>query len=146
MEECKERETALAKTSLFPKGLNGNAGTMVAMTEEVRMKISEAKKGKTHTEETKRKMSESKKGENNPMYGMTHTEESKQKLSESLKGKTLSEETKRKMSEAKKGFINVLNIETGEIVRIPTSLYHSRKDIYFNLNSKVHNEWKEKQE
>ncbi len=47
LEECKELETALAKTSLFPKGLNGNAGTMVAMTEEVRMKMSEAKKGKT---------------------------------------------------------------------------------------------------
>ena len=93
----------------------------------------------THTEESKQKISEARKGK-------THTDESKQKISESLKGKTLSEETKRKMSEAKKGFINVLNIETGVPTRIPTSLYRSRRDIYFHISSKVFKEWKEKQE
>lgn len=40
LDECRERETELAMTSLFPKGLNGNAGSMIVMTTEVRAKIS----------------------------------------------------------------------------------------------------------
>ena len=60
-EECLLRETELAKTSLFPKGLNGNAGISVKMTKEVRQKISESLKGKTRSSEVKQKISESKK-------------------------------------------------------------------------------------
>jgi len=50
------------------------------------------------------------------------------------------------MSESRRGTINVLNIKTGETVRIPTELYQLRKDIYFGPNSKVFKEWKSKQE
>jgi len=66
LDECLEKEKELAKTSLFPKGLNGNAGIFIVQTEEVRKKISDALKGTTHkgiphSEETKRKISDSNK-------------------------------------------------------------------------------------
>lgn len=38
--ECLDKETELAVTSLFPKGLNGNAGRYIEQTEEVREKMS----------------------------------------------------------------------------------------------------------
>lgn len=54
--------------------------------------------GKTHSEETKIQMSEAKKGKNNPLFGKTGKNHPM-----FGKGKPLSEETKAKMSEAKKG-------------------------------------------
>jgi hypothetical protein len=45
-EECLSRETELAKTSLFPKGLNGNAGKYIEITEEVREKIKNSMKNR----------------------------------------------------------------------------------------------------
>ena len=115
--ECLERETELAMTSLFPKGLNGNAGRYVEITEEVRekmryqkskehkAKMSAAMKGKSHSESTKAKMSAA-------MKGKSHTESTKARIREALKGdgnprgmlgKTHSEEHKAKMSAAMKG-------------------------------------------
>ncbi len=44
--ECLDKETELAKTTLFPKGLNGNAGKYVNHTKEVCMKISSSLKRK----------------------------------------------------------------------------------------------------
>ena len=44
LEECLEKEKELSKTSLYPKGLNGNVGTHVVMTEAVCKKISESVK------------------------------------------------------------------------------------------------------
>ncbi len=58
-EECLTRERELAMTSLFPKGLNGNAGKHIEMTKEVMAKISIANKGVPKgplSEETKTKM------------------------------------------------------------------------------------------
>lgn len=106
--------------------------------------MSESMKGKTHTNEAKKRMSESRKGNTRGRgnKGKSHSEETRKKMSEVKKGKTHSEETKIKISEANKGSINALNIETGEVYNIPTTLYHSRKDIYFNPNSKVFREWK----
>ena len=63
--------------------------------------------GKPHTEESRIKMSKAHKGkqagENNPMYGKHHTKEARNKMSEAHKGKSLSEEHKKKLSEAHKG-------------------------------------------
>lgn len=162
--ECLSRETALAKTSLFPKGLNGNAGKYVEHTDDVRKKMrkpkseetkkrmSESKKGNTnakgftHSDESKQKMSEARKGKPSNTKGLTHSDESKQRISESMigknKGKTHSEETRKKLSDAMKGFITALNIETGETGKILRELYYSRKDIYFAKTSKVFREWK----
>ena len=66
------------------------------------------------SDEVKRKLSKAKKGENNPMYGKHRDDETKSKLSEVMKGKYcgekhpmwgkhLTEEQKRKISEALKG-------------------------------------------
>src|SRR5574344_1771659 len=66
------------------------------LSDEVRRKISEAKKGKHKSDETKLKISEARKGKH-------HSDETKKKMSEAKKGKHLSEETKKKISEAKKG-------------------------------------------
>lgn len=97
--------------------------------EEIKRKMSEAKKGKyigennhsfgkRKSEEHKRKISKTLKEkfskEKNPFFGRKHSEESKRKISEAKKGKFIgenspnygkkfSEEHKRKLSEAKKG-------------------------------------------
>jgi hypothetical protein len=70
-------------------------------SEETIKKMSEAHKGKTPSEETRRKLSEAKKGENNHNYGKTASEETKKRMSGASKNP--SEETKRKLSEASKG-------------------------------------------
>ena len=60
------------------------------MSEEARMKMSLAKKGKKLSEETKAKRKyiyENMKGENHPLYGIGHKEESIKKMSENRKGK-----------------------------------------------------------
>lgn len=59
--------------------------------------------GKNFSEEIKTRMSEAKKGENNPMYGKRLSEEHKKKLSNANKGKQHSEETKKKIGEKSKG-------------------------------------------
>ena len=64
-------------------------------TDEVKRKLSEARKGMKLSEETKRKMSKSKKG-------MKRSEETKRKISEARKGMKFSEEHKIKLSEARK--------------------------------------------
>src|SRR5574344_59032 len=66
------------------------------LSDEVRRKISEAKKGKHKSDETKLKISEARKGKH-------HSDETKKKMSEANKGKHLSDETKLKISEAQKG-------------------------------------------
>lgn len=43
-EDCLAREAELAKTSLYPKGLNGNSGKYIEHTSEIRQKISDARK------------------------------------------------------------------------------------------------------
>lgn len=109
-------------------GSNGNpfSGKTEEEMEEVKQKISEARKGQKLSESTKQKISEVRKGqklseehkqkisktriekeiskgENNPMFGKRHTEESKRKMSDALKGKTFSEEYRQKISKATKG-------------------------------------------
>src|SRR5574344_1204606 len=66
------------------------------LSDEVRRKISEAKKGKHKSDETRRKMSEAHKGK-------PHSDEARRKMSIAKKGKPLSDEARRKLSEAHKG-------------------------------------------
>ena len=57
------------------------------MTDEIRKKISDARKGKKHSDETRRKMSEAQKGEKNHMWGRQFTpEEIEQKRAAGRKG------------------------------------------------------------
>jgi hypothetical protein len=65
-------------------------------------KISAARKGKTLSEEIRRKISETRKGQPG-QKGRRHTEESRRKMSESHKGAIPSKETRLRMSEAQKG-------------------------------------------
>jgi hypothetical protein len=58
------------------------------------------------TEEIKKKMSESKKGNKHPFFNKHHKKESKEKISLSLKGKKHTKETKNKMSKNRKGSNN----------------------------------------
>ena len=73
-------------------------------SEETKLKISKANKGRKLTEEQRGKISESKKGKVGPWLGKTFSEEHKRKLKEARNRRGLvSEETRRKMSEARKG-------------------------------------------
>jgi hypothetical protein len=75
------------------------------ISEETKQKISEKLKGQKQyemTDKIRKKISDTKKGCNSPNKGKTFSENWKTNLSESHKGKVLSEEIKQKMSEAQK--------------------------------------------
>ena len=101
--------------TLWPNGYNlTEGGDGVLPSEEVKKKMSNAKKGKpAHnkgkpmSEEQKKKLSDSLKGRTSPMKGRTSpnkgkpmSEEQKKKLSNAHKGKTMSEEQKKKIIES----------------------------------------------
>jgi hypothetical protein len=76
-------------------------------TEEVRAKLSAAKKGKRpknvdmpKSAETLRKLSEARRGEKHHFYGKHHTDESKAKISKAKKGTPLSAAAKQSMIES----------------------------------------------
>jgi hypothetical protein len=102
------------------------------LSEETKLKMSEAHKGKTISEETKLKMSDAKKGEKHPCFGKrgetshqwgkTHTEETKRKISESQSGdkaywynKQRSDETRNKMKISAKLAWEKRKQQTGEV-------------------------------
>jgi hypothetical protein len=66
----------------------------------IRKRMSESHKGKTHTDETKKKMSLMRQGELNSNYGNIYSPETRIKMSNSQKGKFVSQETKNKLSKA----------------------------------------------
>ena len=101
--------------TLWPHGYNlTKGGDGVIPSEEVKKKMSNAKKGKpAHnkgkpmSEKQKKKLSDSLKGRTSPMKGRTSpnkgkpmSEEQKKKLSNAHKGKTMSEEQKKKIIES----------------------------------------------
>jgi len=57
-------------------------------SDETKIIMSDAHKGKTLSDETKKQISDSMTGENNPMFGKNHTEESKTKISDAMIGNT----------------------------------------------------------
>ena len=157
LEECLEKEKELSKTSLYPKGLNGNSGTHVVMTEEVREKISESAK------KNNRKQVENGThpfiGRNNPSHKRiengTHNfldsdtaRKNNLKRVENGTHHFLGPETNRKRVEngthnlQSKNRVTALNIETGEVHNISSELYYSRRDIYFTTQSNVFKQWK----
>lgn len=94
--------------------IQGHQRKGIKLSQETKLKMSEAKIGKNNpnyckklSEEHKKKLSEARKGkclgENHYLYGKHHSEESKLKISESEKGKIVSEETRKKMSESLSG-------------------------------------------
>ena len=86
---------------------NANKGRVSPMlgkhhSEETKQKISK-QKGWKHTFETKEKLRHFRKKQPEPMLGKHHSEETKQKISKVHKGKKLSDETKQKISNGLKG-------------------------------------------
>lgn len=106
--ECVEEELRILKgLDLSDETYyNNSKGGGIIFSNEVRKKMSDAKKGKKgpkHSEETIKKMSDAKKGK---VYSL----DTRKKMSDGMKGrkpwnhgKTTSEESRKKMSEAKKG-------------------------------------------
>ena len=100
---------AYYQTNIPEYGYNNTYGgsTVFRLSEEAKLKISKANKGKIISEEQRKKISESCKGRPSPTKGMhwNLTEETKKKMSLAKKGKPhkpFSEEHKRKISEAAK--------------------------------------------
>lgn len=65
----------------------------------------EANDGWNQSEEIKQRLSDARKGEKNPMYGKRISPESRKRQAESLRGRTMSEKTRKKMSESRKGWV-----------------------------------------
>jgi G:T-mismatch repair DNA endonuclease (very short patch repair protein) len=75
------------------------------LTDEIRKKISEALKGIHRSDETRMKISEAHKGQVPWNKGLTgcYSKETRIRLSNALKGRHLTDEAKRKMSESRRG-------------------------------------------
>jgi hypothetical protein len=84
-------EETKKKLSLNHKGMQGKV-----LSDEAKLKISQASKGRKHSEESKLKISLAN-------TGRIISDETKQKISNTLKGTHISDETKLKMSLAMKG-------------------------------------------
>ena len=92
----------------FGYNIDNGGKTIGTHSEETKLKISNAHKGKKQPEEVKKKLIEANKG-NKYRFGAHQTKEAKRKISEANKGnkyclgRTLTEETKKKISDRNKG-------------------------------------------
>lgn len=93
LEEAKEMEKFLISSigvkNLCNQTLGGEGAFGLKHTEETKIKISKANKGRVISPETKAKISEKLKG--HPNYNLSHTDEAKAKMSLAFKGKKRSE-------------------------------------------------------
>ncbi len=100
--------------TMAPNGYNlRGGGSHGRPSEEMRQKISAARKGRKLSEEHRRNMSAAQKGRkfsaehrrniSEAHKGQKHSEESRRKISAAAKGRKLSEESRRKISSARKG-------------------------------------------
>ena len=89
---------------LHMKGRKGEKSPMYGKkhSEESRIKMSEARKGRTQSDETKKKIAESLKGYTPWNKGKTVSDETRKKISMAAKGRIFTDETRKKMSEAAK--------------------------------------------
>ena len=83
-------------------------------TKQAKLRIGEARRGKTHTDEAKRKIGEALAGEKNSRFGKTLTDETKQKMREAQTGKKRTDSTRQKLREANTGEKNPMYGKTGE--------------------------------
>ena len=93
--------------------------TYGTLSQEIRTKISESKKGKLT-------------GKENPFYGLEHTKATRKLLSKLKTGTKLSEETKNKIAESNK--IKVIQLDLGNNI---IKIWDSAKDAGTNLD--IHN-------
>jgi hypothetical protein len=82
-EFCREIESILCRTSIFPVGLNGNYGMNIIHSDLTREKIRKFRTGKKHSEESIELMRLKHKGK----VISPHTNIHKEKISESMMGK-----------------------------------------------------------
>lgn len=102
---AREKGIIIVFRELNYKLLNCTKGgeSIYDLSKESREKIRKSSTGRVHSAETKIKMSEAKKGKTTWNKGVQMSEESKLKLSKSKTGKKLTEEHKNKISEKLKG-------------------------------------------
>ena len=84
----------------------GEGGSGLIISEETKIKMSKAHKGKIRTEEHQKKLNLSQTGEKSFMWGKHLSEETKKKISTSSKGKIISKETRKKLSIAQTGMVH----------------------------------------
>ena len=100
------------------------------LSQEHKIKIAAARRGKTQTEETKQKIAGTRRGRKMSeehkakiaaaRRGKTQTEETKQKIAESRRGRMMSESTKQRISKSKKtrkNRVNKKNAERDELIK-----------------------------
>lgn len=130
-----------------------NRGRSDQITDEIRKKISEALKGVPKTETQKLKMSEAK-------LGKTFSEEHKQNMSKAWdkrktsenpnfggrpKGSKLSEETKKKMSEAQKGRKSSPEATAKRLVTMKEKYGDQKRTFNSSRHAGIKGEWSDKQ-
>ena len=108
----------------------------IVFSVEHREKLSRGNKGKIVSDATKAKMSLAKKGK-------IVSDATKAKIALALKGKIVSDETKKKMSKLRKGITTVFDIEENKNVKIDVKLYQQNRERYLHTNSKAYKEIKE---
>ena len=159
LEECLEKEKELAMTSLFPKGLNGNAGQCIVRTktgdEKVKYSVRQRVKNGTHnwigSESNQKRL-------DNGTHNFLNSNLQRETQENRVKNGThpfLKSNRSNKMKETQDALLNdgkhifqtknkvvALNIETNTVSWIPSELYFQRKDIYFTAASKIFKQWK----
>lgn len=103
-------------------------------SEETLRRMSESNRGKKRTEETKQHISESHKGENHHMYGKHLPEETKERISASHKGIPLSESHKLSLSEhhadfRKEKILSTVSLIQRNLVRRCLNLKEVRREL-----------------
>jgi hypothetical protein len=111
---------------------DGSIYAGIPRSEDTKMKISKAHKGKKLSKDHIEKIRESKVGKNNFFYGKNLSKEHREKISKAKKGAKMSEESKEKMSLAKRKM--VIDIETGIIY---DSLMSACKDLNLNYSTQT---------
>ncbi|MBD1206888.1 MAG: hypothetical protein H9535_00545 [Ignavibacteria bacterium] len=96
LEYVLEMEAKIARDNLWPRGLNGNAGSHIVHTDEVRSKMSHARRGRRITSEHKAAISRANKSR-------PTSDEKRRKISQAHTGRVMTEAHRRNLSLALSG-------------------------------------------